>query len=232
MIIPLGRQVTAWKSGAAFKYVDCEKCGQRYVYLLARKGTGNGFSVLWLDNNGATQRAFDQAEQNLNRLLQKGVDPAPCPHCGRIQTHMFKWSRPFYNRWMKRAAYALLLLSPLLFIANAFLRKKGLPPHSAGLVAAIVFCCGGAMLAYRAVRAMIWDPNTAPRMVKFFYDKARSLGLWTGAEFDEFLATRRRQDFGILQEPTSARPQGPYLWRDQNGGAGQQKAPNAATRNY
>jgi hypothetical protein len=68
--------------------VSCEHCGCTFGYLAARKAQGAGSSLLWLDNEGAAERARNAATKSLDRALKKVNDPAPCPRCVKYQAKM------------------------------------------------------------------------------------------------------------------------------------------------
>lgn len=81
-LIPYGMDYTAHLSGSILKMVRCEQCAQDYVYVLTRSAEGQGRSLLFLDNEGARERAASRAERRLREKLERSCDPVPCLHCG------------------------------------------------------------------------------------------------------------------------------------------------------
>jgi hypothetical protein len=110
MHLYFGRSYTAAVSGARIKEVRCEKCGQTYFYRLVRRGEGRGTSPYYLNNRGAERRAQAGAERKLAKLLERGVDPVPCPDCGWIQANMVREIRRRKLRWMNVFSIAFAIL--------------------------------------------------------------------------------------------------------------------------
>jgi len=53
MRIPIGQDHNVELSGYAWKGVDCEECGENFVYALESEGAGSGYSLPLLDESGA-----------------------------------------------------------------------------------------------------------------------------------------------------------------------------------
>jgi hypothetical protein len=157
---------TATAKGAVLKLVVCEHCQTEYVYSLERSALGEGTSLLFIDNEGAAQRASSRAEQELQRKLERGVDLVPCPACGWIQKNMIPRVRRAYRRWMLYAG-GILIFVPLLVafiggVANE--GRNGEGPHIPwpifmGTLAAFVFL-GVGFLIVRVVALRRYDPNS------------------------------------------------------------------------
>lgn len=88
MGIPYGRVYTATAKGSVLKEVECENCEATFAYRLERTVTGQGYSLLWLDNRGAENRSSKQAEAQLTSKLSRDIDTVACPHCGWFQKNM------------------------------------------------------------------------------------------------------------------------------------------------
>lgn len=112
MGIPIGRSYTATVQGSVLKSNRCEKCGAEYVYEIERSATGSGSSLLFLDNDGAEERAATSARDKLYDKLESAVDAVACPSCGWYQRDM--------ARHLKRQSVviALVLGLPLVAIAS------------------------------------------------------------------------------------------------------------------
>lgn len=87
VFIPVGKY-TATAAAKAWIPVLCEHCGSMFGYLTTQEAEGTGSSPLWLDNEGAAERARKAAASSLHRKLKKANDPVPCPRCVRYQTKM------------------------------------------------------------------------------------------------------------------------------------------------
>lgn len=79
---------TAWRIGAVSKYVDCQHCGADFAYTMYREASGQGTSLYFLDESGASDRANRRAEANLKSALASDIEPVECPTCGRFQSDM------------------------------------------------------------------------------------------------------------------------------------------------
>ena len=90
VLIPTGANHTATATGSVIKKVRCEHCSVEYVYRMERKVTGRGYSPIFLDNDGASDRAQDSARQKLGEEIDKGTDIVPCPSCGWLQNNMVR----------------------------------------------------------------------------------------------------------------------------------------------
>src|SRR5829696_6431955 len=88
MGIPIGTDYRSTMSATVTKHVTCENCSCSYTYEMTRSATGQGTSVLWLDNEGAESRAQERAAKSLERQLRTGCDLVPCPDCGWVQRDM------------------------------------------------------------------------------------------------------------------------------------------------
>jgi hypothetical protein len=155
---------TSTASGAVLKLVRCEQCAAEYVYQMQRTATGGGTSLLFLDNEGAADRAAARAEQSLQRKLERGVDLVPCPACGWYQQTMFVKARRQYRRWMLYAGLCLTLgLIPVSFIGaviNAGPRdvpKIPWPLYFAGVL--VLAAVGIALIVAKFILAARYDPN-------------------------------------------------------------------------
>ena len=86
--IPTGSRHTATLKVQAWIPVKCEHCGFTFAYLTQKEASGQGRSVLWLDESGAKDRARQEAVSRIEEALAATVDPVPCPQCNRLQSPM------------------------------------------------------------------------------------------------------------------------------------------------
>jgi hypothetical protein len=102
---------TVTRSGSVLKFVRCEQCNHDYAYWMHRKIEHSSFSVLGLDNRGASGRAGNEAATRLRQSLLNSCDPVPCPECGHFQDAMVLRSRRIRLVWLWNIAIALIPLS-------------------------------------------------------------------------------------------------------------------------
>jgi hypothetical protein len=86
--------------GSAWKAVVCENCDTEYLYQITREALGSSVSWLYLDQQGAQERATRRANAALRRMLEQGQDPVPCPACGWYQQSMIPLLRAAHRRGM------------------------------------------------------------------------------------------------------------------------------------
>src|SRR5947207_2008995 len=70
--------------GRAIKTVACEGCGREYVYAVERSAHAVATSVLWLTNRRAKTEALGIARAELDKSLERAVEPFACPSCGPL----------------------------------------------------------------------------------------------------------------------------------------------------
>ncbi|MBI1372714.1 MAG: hypothetical protein GC159_08130 [Phycisphaera sp.] len=154
MGIPIGQRYTATMKGSTMKRADCESCKQAYYYKVERSATGEGSSILWLDNEGASDRASSAAEVALKAALDKAVDLVACPNCGYFQKNMV--SRGKWRRFGWTFGVLALVAVILLVIAAAQSDRRG-NSSSAFMIAALVTGVAGFVLG--VVWFIAYNPN-------------------------------------------------------------------------
>jgi hypothetical protein len=118
MHIPL-RWYEAIVRGSAVRAVACENCQTEFVYILRRQGLGHGVSPLYLDNQGAQDRARAHANADLHKELTRGQDPVPCPECGWYQRSMIPLLRQAHRRGMMIGGAFFQYVAALFFVLTA-----------------------------------------------------------------------------------------------------------------
>jgi hypothetical protein len=114
------------------------------------EATGEEHDLLFLDGQGAAERAQADAEQNLLNKSRKCILPVPCPNCGRYQDDMaqrLKEEASINPLQVLGAVIVLLSLVPLAFDLKYW------------VVTVAAATAGLAVLVYGYVVAARFDPN-------------------------------------------------------------------------
>ena len=127
----LGNEQRAEITGSSMKEETCEACGAPYVYIAQRSARGGSFSLLGMDNQGAQNRAEQQAAAALEKSLHRAHDLVQCPRCNHFH------SAGIRQKKLKLLPYAGVLaflgLFPCVFYGATQNAKSG---RDAGLIAA------------------------------------------------------------------------------------------------
>jgi hypothetical protein len=200
-MIPYALTYTSTTRGRVPKFVDCEECGQKYVYFLERSASGEGTSFLFLENAEAQQRAEETAKADLTAELARGVDPVPCPRCGWFQKSMVKRARDLHRKWMITAGIVCLIAAIPLFIAGAIANGQvaqgrwradaQVVAYVAGVLTAGCVLLAPTLLIGRAVSVARFDPNAAPAADRIEDGRDRALTL---VEYEAILARQQAAD--------------------------------------
>jgi hypothetical protein len=136
------------------------------VYAVDRTCTEGGFSPLFLDNQGARDRAEAAARKALQVKLEKAVDPIACPKCEWYQADMVRVAGQRRTVWL----VALAVFTAVAGVATAFVafvvhRNSKEPWYSRELattwhVAAIFLLVAAACLVVRQLIRNNWNPNS------------------------------------------------------------------------
>jgi hypothetical protein len=167
--IPLALDYTVTYKGTTLRLVRCEHCSSVYGYRVEVVATASDTSLLFLDNEGAQQRASAQAEEEVRRKLADAFAAVPCPECGSYQRHMFPFVQQSYRRWMRVAGLLLLFLvcPALLIVAYVYDHNPYTPADS--LAWLWLYLSGGlagfgglGLIVARIKLSEQFDPNTGP----------------------------------------------------------------------
>lgn len=167
--IPIARTYQTTLRGRTSKFVQCEKCGFEYVYLLESTVTGAGTSSFFLDNDGARDRSAEHAAIALRQNLAEGCEVVPCPACGTVQQHMFSRARQRHLWWMWRAGLIALAAGGILALPATVYTLIDLAGTGITALTVIAICgvavawgVGMGLLILRVRLCQRYDPNDAP----------------------------------------------------------------------
>jgi hypothetical protein len=197
--IPYAMGYTSTMSGSVFKLVACEQCGVEYVYELKRTAIGEGKSLLFLDNQGAEDRAAFRAEESLRRKLERGIDLVPCPACGWYQQHMIPKARREHYRWMLITGFCLAIGLIPIAVFGGVLNSAPRQGTTEPLIPWSLFLAGLGTLAVVSIGSMVgkflltlgYDPNAQD------VESRKQLGRAQGMlreEFERFMAAQHEQE--------------------------------------
>jgi hypothetical protein len=197
----------------ALRTVQCESCQAEYVYVLKCEGVGSGTSVLFLDNEGAKERAAKAAVDMLTEKLENAVDGVPCPNCGWYQADMITHLRSEWCSAMDVAGLIATVFGLVGLAASAVLgyvtwvnaapNGKGptLPQIGwAAIISGIVVAAGLVLFFVRSRLAAGVKPNHEPldRRLALGRRRAALASECTPERMDELLA-----EAGVDVEPTN-----------------------------
>lgn len=97
--ITYGEKYTVKASGSLWKPVNCLYCGCSFVYLINHTASGSAENPLWLNRQGAINKAEDRAYKNLEKQIKNINLNYHCPECGYFQPDMI--SRMKLEIWKK-----------------------------------------------------------------------------------------------------------------------------------
>lgn len=130
--IPYGTDYKVEVSGSMLKTCQCEACETDFLYLVERTAEGSGTSLLWLDNQGAKDRAAEAARQGLDKALEKAVEAIPCPACGWLQSDMVRMLKRRRLWWSLGTGFAV---SAALLLWGVFFADESGPFFTAAAIA-------------------------------------------------------------------------------------------------
>lgn len=155
MGIPYGTEYTAQITLRAQKTAVCECCSEEYIYEVERKASGQGMSFLWMDNDGAQERASERARQNGAAAIAKAIDPVPCPGCGWLQEGMIRILKNKRRMWVLCAG---LVAAAVLLIWGLVTRLE--PANHSGLLLASSGALAVASVVFGQLAYAFCGPNS------------------------------------------------------------------------
>jgi uncharacterized protein (DUF697 family) len=187
-MIPYAMSYNSTVRGRAVKQVTCEGCRLEYVYMVERTGSGEGTSVLFLDNEGAAGRAEQAAVREVEQKLAEAVDVVPCPGCGRVQLHMFARAARDRYGWCTTAAVAAVVVAVIAGVVAAVGTTAQMSDRTltvVGGVAGAAVLTAVLLLVYAARGRAQFDPNDWPAEQRFQLAADRAV---TKEQFGRMLA--------------------------------------------
>ncbi len=94
-----GRQYNATASSLERHPFECAKCKHQAMVVIVGLGVGSGASPLFLDNDGAQQRAQRAAKKDAQLDIQRTLATVACPECGHIDpaARAAVWRRALFS---------------------------------------------------------------------------------------------------------------------------------------
>lgn len=177
MGIPVGMKYTSKVRASTLKPVHCEGCGAHFAYRMTREAEGTGSSMLFLDNDGAKQRASDEASAAVRQKLRDEADNIPCPRCGVYQPEMVVRLKSEHHGYLRVIGIIAIIVGALAAFCGA-LSLLGVSAVGVGL------------LVLRGWLARRHDPN-ANAAARIGYSSP-DVGLVTPEQYQQVLEAQRR----------------------------------------
>jgi hypothetical protein len=115
-----GKQFKAESAGALVVGVDCEKCGYRYYYELARIGIGTGVAHFGIGAGGAERSAAAASERDLQKRLESEAELVPCPNCNWISDELVRGYRRTRFRPLAKLALGIAFFGTVVCLIAAW----------------------------------------------------------------------------------------------------------------
>lgn len=93
MVLYYGKRVESALIGARLVAVECENCGCRYFYELARTGTGRATAPYAIGTSSAIRSSQDRSQRDLQERLAREAELVPCPECNWINDELVRGYR-------------------------------------------------------------------------------------------------------------------------------------------
>lgn len=159
------RTFTEFAGGRKLVGATCEKCGQRYFYILTRRGVGSKNAHYGLFPKSAKSKAEALARENLELRLEQEAEPVPCPQCHWINEELIeKYRQQLYGNTANIIVIANIVglsFAGFLFVMllAIFGQRSPIPPWTAGAVVVLTFSSAYWIpLVHRAYRRR-FNPN-------------------------------------------------------------------------
>ena len=138
----------------------CAHCGKDFVYLMQRAATAETRSPLFLNNEGAQNRAASTASAALNEKLKREFEIVPCVHCRKFQPEMARRVRFGQHLWLAMLGLAIVVLSGALILVTQWPdpERDTSPPAPLGKLL-IYPGIGLVMIAVYVAMWLRFDPN-------------------------------------------------------------------------
>lgn len=105
MLFYYGRNYGSSSVGSQVVQVQCDKCGCKYFYELARIGSGHASAPYGIGSAHANRTAAEGSKRDLDRRLALEAELVPCPDCHWINEDLIAGYRLGLCRgWVKFAA--------------------------------------------------------------------------------------------------------------------------------
>ena len=142
----MGRKAVALVHGSVWKFVSCERCHERFAYLLKLEATGEDPFAY-----GSNERALARAQENLSQKKDRCILPVPCPYCGIYQADM--------SRQLKEeASINLFQIGGVIIAVLGFIPLVFDIAHT-GVITLVFGVVGIFLLAYGYYLSFRFDPN-------------------------------------------------------------------------
>jgi hypothetical protein len=165
--IPTGMRYTATHSACVVKLVNCCHCKKEFVYLMQRTASAERSSPMFLDNEGALDRAKSSANRALQEKLKNEFNIVPCVHCRKYQPEMAKRLRLGHHAWLAILGLIIAALGAAIILVTQWPDQEREPNATLPISKLLIY--PGIGLALVAVYVGLWitfDPNDMDEAAK------------------------------------------------------------------
>jgi hypothetical protein len=141
-------------SGTTIKEIVCAECRTKYAFAVNRTVEGYGTSLYNADDEGAMERANENAQAKLTNSLENALELVPCPHCGAYQPDMVAFLKNAHLKWLYLPAAAFLVAGVIAGFL-AYTQSSSMMMYSA---ATFILIAAG-LIVFRLQAASNIDPN-------------------------------------------------------------------------
>jgi hypothetical protein len=117
MFIYFGKRFDSAQVDACFIGVQCDKCGCKYYYHLARIGTSSSSAPYMIGQGAAANSAEKKSRQEVQRRLASEAELVPCPKCNWINDELIRG----YRRGKYRAFTTVAVIGGIIGIISSLL---------------------------------------------------------------------------------------------------------------
>lgn len=163
---------------------------------------------LYMDEEGTEARAQRRAERQVKRMLARGCDLVPCPHCGQYQAEMAKKARRVHRKWMLNTGAVLLFtIIPVGMIGtavNTALESRNRPFLPWWLFATLLVLLAVVGVAFIVAKYWLtskYDPNNDVER-----SERRRIAKWTAIYGERYERLRQAWADGSLPPPSEPIP--------------------------
>lgn len=127
MLFYWGKTFGSERVGQRLVRVECTECGCEYFYILARIGTGVVTAAYGIGQAGASRRAEEQSQGDLEERLARDAELVPCPKCNWVSAELVRGFRLSRYQGFGGCAFVIAFAGTSLSLIGAWFIHVGPP---------------------------------------------------------------------------------------------------------